>query len=129
MIIITAFQNLGVHQMKGINQSCKTDAKNAGRKCLANQLPSMIPFSPLVQAEISLGSRPPLRLFGHSYGLTQVRVVAFSFVLSVALFGALSLLVVAQVLYIHVGVHECPCHQKRTCPKNAWLSFECLLNP
>ena len=44
MIIITAFQNLGVHEVKGINQSCKTDAKNDGRQCLANQLPLMIPF-------------------------------------------------------------------------------------
>ena len=85
-------------------------------------------FKTLVQAEISLGSRPPLPLFGHSYGLTRVRVVAFSFVLLMALSGALSLLVVAQVLYIHVGVHECPCYQKCTCPKNACLSFEYLLN-
>ena len=33
--------------------------------------------------------------------------MAFSFVLLTALFGALSLLGVAQVLYIHVGLHEC----------------------
>lgn len=114
MMISTAFKNLGVHHVKGINQSCKTDAQNAGRQCLASQLPSMIPFSSLVQAEVSLGSRPPFPLFGHSYSLTQVGVMAFSFVLLMALFDALSLLVMAQVLNMHLGVHECPWNQKCT---------------
>ena len=53
MMIITAVQNLGVHEVKGINQSCKTDAKNGGRRCPDNQVSSMVPFNPLFRQRLA----------------------------------------------------------------------------